>query len=238
MTAEELLLEIEAPVTYLALLHGEGFKTAIDIAMVDAEMAAERTGSQPDLTSALRTTAARARPSVNGWARAVSVIGGPGGDGDAGGTVTTDRTPASLAPVPHPVAGGSGNGVALASGALRAATRRVLKTDLKAPPPALSCFPRVWLEKQQINRSAFRTHMVLCKFFPTCRRLAGFSAGFGKNRADEDIPEDTRDIPEEDLPEEFPDGGRKAKKILESNWRWCRRRRSFSASLSLRILYA
>ena len=84
MTAEELLLEIEATSDLLAMLHGEGFKTAIDIAMVDAEMAAERTESQPDLTSALLTAAARPRPSVNGWARAFLVFGRPGGDGDAG----------------------------------------------------------------------------------------------------------------------------------------------------------
>ena len=52
--------------------------------------------------------AARARPSIGGWARAVSVFGGSGGDGLAGGTVKFEIKYASPAAGLPPVALGPG----------------------------------------------------------------------------------------------------------------------------------
>ena len=58
------------------ILIAAGFKASIDIALIDEEMAGELTEPRPDLKSDLLAAAARARPSIGGWARAVSVLVG------------------------------------------------------------------------------------------------------------------------------------------------------------------
>jgi len=70
-----------------ALLREAGFKAAVDVALIDLDMAVEFCVSSPDLQEELLEIAARARPSIHGWARSVSVFGGSGGGGRAEGTV-------------------------------------------------------------------------------------------------------------------------------------------------------
>ena len=51
----------------LVILKAAGFKTSIDIALIDEEMAEELAQPRPDLKSDLLEEAARARPSIGGW---------------------------------------------------------------------------------------------------------------------------------------------------------------------------
>ena len=91
MPAEELIANPD-----LAQIPMEaGFRTSVDMALIDEEMAEELTEPRLDLKSALMEAVARARPSIGGWARAVSVFGGSGGDGLAGGTVKFEIKSAS-----------------------------------------------------------------------------------------------------------------------------------------------
>ena len=90
------------------LLMEAGFKAAVDVACIDAEMAEELTESRPELKDELLELAARARPSINGWARSVSVFGGLGGGGLAGCTVKLEIKSAS--PASDPPRGPEGPG--------------------------------------------------------------------------------------------------------------------------------
>ena len=83
MPAEDFMLGADPDL--VKILIAASSKASIDIALIDEESAGELTEPRPDLKSELLAVAARARPSIGGWARAVSVFGGPGGDGLPGG---------------------------------------------------------------------------------------------------------------------------------------------------------
>ena len=61
-------------------LEEAGLNSSVDLALIDDEMAHELTQSHPELKGELLELAARARPSIGGWSRSVSVFGGSGGD--------------------------------------------------------------------------------------------------------------------------------------------------------------
>ena len=82
-----------------AILEDAGFRVAVDVALIDADMAGELCISRPDLREELLELVARARPAINGWARSVSVFGGSGGGGRAEGTVQMQINSASSASV-------------------------------------------------------------------------------------------------------------------------------------------
>ena len=150
----------------LTVLQEAGFTAAVDIALIDAEMADELFPSRPQLQEELLEIAARARPAADGWARSVSVFGGSGLGGLAGGTVKLENKSASSASDPALGAGGPGNGEKRASGSLRAVTRRVLKESVKSSPPAPPCFSRLGIEKHKIKLAATRIHWVLLSTTP------------------------------------------------------------------------
>ena len=153
------------------LLRDAGFTAAVDVALIDEEMAVELCASRPDLRDELLGVAAGSHLAINGWARAVTVFGGCGVGGRSEGTVKLQNVPASSASGAPPGAGGPGKGEQRASGSLRAVTRRVLKGSVKSSPPAPPCFSRLGIEKHKIKLAASRTHGVLLKYFPSCGRL-------------------------------------------------------------------
>ena len=79
------------------ILEKAGFRSAVDVALVDAEMARELCISRPDLLEELLELVAGSRPAIKGWARAVTVFGGWGGGGRAEGTVKMQNVAASSA---------------------------------------------------------------------------------------------------------------------------------------------
>ena len=123
------------------VLMDAGFSTAVDVAMIDEEMAGELCISHPGLREELLELVAGSHPAINGWARAVTVFGGCGVGGRAEGTVKMQNIPASSASGAPPGAGGPGNGEQRASGSLRAVTRRVLKGSVKSSPRPPLVFP-------------------------------------------------------------------------------------------------
>ena len=124
-----------------ALLEEAGFESAVDVALIDADMARELCISRPELLEELLELVAGSRPAIKGWARAVTVFGGCGGGGRAEGTVKMQNIPASSAARAPP-------------GCRRARERRtkrlrvtpcrnpaVFKGSVKSSPPAPRVFP-------------------------------------------------------------------------------------------------
>ena len=181
-SVEEFTKSLGCPAEVARFLNDAGFQKIIEVAMIDEGIAAEMTESA-EMRSSLLKASARARPCVNGWARAVSVFGGPGGGGEGRGTVSTERPEeglASLPPAPVPGTAAKGPGEIRAARSLKAVTRRVIKGNLKTPPPALPCFSRVNKEKQKIDTASRQVHMVLIRWYPSCSRLqALYGSGFG-----------------------------------------------------------
>ena len=101
----ELLLNgIDASGDLLQILVDQGARTTVEVALIDEDIAGVLIETRPDLATDLRAAVSRARPSVDGWVRAVTVFGGSGGGEPAGGTVktVTPRASPEVAPPPGP----------------------------------------------------------------------------------------------------------------------------------------